>query len=296
MNNEELFDREMKALFTQSLEIFNLRYSVTINLGKPKKDIAYLNRYKSIYTATKPSEHFIYFEKLLADKRKWILNTLENDDWLKNGNIIIQFGEGVKGLSEKCKDIKILLSKVYTCALELQESAKKLVSDLSDEYAQNKDLIRPSIILLHLMRIFYAISNDEDKKQLGDIVTTLETDLNIKVKTVKPQFTPSLRGASGFEDIFNIAKTAMKAGGIDLPDEIQAPTNDQFTEVMNTLFSNDSTKSLFQKFAASLQNTDDMGTTMQNLLQTAVDPDTLKNIQSSFLQTAEIAKENSIKK
>ena len=171
MNTDELFDREMKSLFTQSLEILNLRYNVSVNLGKPKKDIAYLNRYKSIYTATKPSEHFIYFEKLLENKGNLIVKTLTNDDWLRNGNVIIQFGEGVKGLSEKCKDIKILLSKVYTCALELQESAKKLVSELSDEYAQNRDLIRPSIILLHLMRIFYAIATDgEEKKQLGDNV------------------------------------------------------------------------------------------------------------------------------
>src|SRR5687767_12704304 len=104
MNKEEFFDREIKALFTQSLEILNLRYNVSVTVGKPKKDIAYLNRYKSIYTATIPSEHYIYFENLLEDKRKYILNTLENDDWLRNGNVIIQFGDGVKGLSEKCKD------------------------------------------------------------------------------------------------------------------------------------------------------------------------------------------------
>lgn len=295
MSNEELFDREIKSLFTQSLEILNIRYNVSVNLGKPKKDIAYLNRYKSIYTATKPSEHFGYFETLLEDKRKFILNTLDNDDWLKNGNIVIQFGEGIKGLSDKCKDIKILLSNIYNCAIELQESAKKLVSDLSDEYAQNRDLIRPSIILLHLMRIFYAICEEEDKKTIGLIVTKLEIDLNIKVRTVK-SFTPSLGGESGFEGIFNIAKSAMAAGGIELPEEIQAPTNDQFKEVMQTLFSNDGAKSIFQKLAASLQNNDDVTTTMQNILHTAMDPETLKNIQSSFLQTAEIAKENTIKK
>ena len=293
MTNAELFDREMKSLFAQSLEILNLRYGVSANLGKVKKDIIFLNRYKSIYTATNPSEHFVYFQSLLEDKRKSIFKSLENDDWLKNGDVIIQFGEGVKGLSEKCKDIKILLSNIYNCALDLQESAKKLVSDLSDEYSQNRDLIRPSIILLHLMRIFYAICNEEDRKSIGDIVTTLEVDLNIRVKTVKP---PQILGESSFESIFNIAKTAMQAGGIELPDDIKAPTNDQFQEVLTTLFSNDGTKSLFQKFAATLKNTDDIGTTVQNLFQTAIDPDTMKSIQSSLLQTAEIAKENTLKK
>ncbi len=294
MTNTELFDREMKSLFTQSLEILNLRYAVSANLGKVKKDITFLNRYKSIYIATKPLEHFDYFETLLENQRENIFKTLENDDWLKNGNIIIQFGEGIKGLSEKCKDIKILLSNIYNCALDLQESAKKLVSDLSDEYSQNRDLIRPSILLLHLMRIFYAICEENDRKPIGDIVTTLEVDLNIRVKTVKP---PQIfNGESSFEGIFNMAKTAMQAGGIELPDDIKAPTNDQFQEVLTTLFTNDGTKSLFQKFAASLKNTDDLGSTVQNLFQTAIDPETMKSIQSSLLQTAEIAKENTLKK
>ncbi len=293
MANSELFDREMKSLFTQSLEILNLRYGVSASVGKPRKEITCLNRYKSIYLATEPSEHFCYFKSLLDDNKKSIFKTLENDSWLKE-DVIIQFGDGVKGLSEKCKDIRIMLSSIYCCALELQETAKKLVTDLSDEFAQNRDLIRPSIILLHLMRIFYAICEEDDKKQIGDIVTTLEVDLNIKTRTVKS--TVKFNGESSFEGIFNIAKSAMKAGGIDVPDEIQAPTNDQFKEVMDTLFSNEGTKSLFQKFAASLKNSNDLGNTVQNLFQTAIDPETMQTIQNSFVQTAEIAKENTLKK
>ena len=289
----ELFNREMNALFEQSLEILSSRYSVSISLGKEIKEISCLKRYQSIYSATTPQEHFDYFKKLLDSKRKLIYKSMENDDWLKNGNVIIQFGEGIKGMSEKCKHIKILLSNIYNAALELQETAKKLISDLG-ESTPNKDMIRSSIILLHLMRIFYAIGEEDDKKPIGDIISKLETDLNIKVKTVK-HVSILNGGESSFEGIFNIAKTAMKAGGIDLPDEIQAPTNDQFKEVIETLFSNDSTKSLFQKFAAALKSNDDLGTTVQNLMNTAIDPETMKSISSSLLQTAEIAKENTRK-
>lgn len=291
----DLFDRELKALFKESLEILNCRYGVSASLGKVRKEITYLERYQSIYKATTPDEHHIYFENLFEEKRRLIFKTLTNDTWLKEGNVVIQFGEGFKGLSEKCKDIKILLSNIYNCAIELQDSAQKIAANLSEECAQNKDLIRPSIFLLHLMRIFYVVADEHDKKPVGDIITTLENDLNIKVKTVKPEGTfNATPGDSGLETIFNVAKGAMKLGGLEVSDDIQAPTVAQFGEVLQTLFSNDGTRSLFQKFSDSLKNNDDMETTVQNLLRTAVDPETMQSIQQSFMQTAEIAKENTL--
>jgi hypothetical protein len=302
IDKDTLFDQEMKALYTQSLDILNTRYGLSTALGSIKKEIACLKKYNDIYVRTLQQEHFVYFEKLLIEKRSLILKSLDNDDWLKNGNIVIQFGKYIPALKDKCDNIKIMLSKIYVAAVELQDSAYAIVNDLNEEYVgDNKDLIRPSIILLHLMRLFYIVcEEDSSKLQLASMIGTLENDLNVKnrlIVTTTPQVpTIAPSTGAGLANVFTAITEGLKQVGVQLPDDFEPPSETQVNEVLNGILKNDALQGFIKNIAASINNNDDMGTTMNSVLKSALDPETIKMMQSSLVTTAEIAKENTLKK
>ena len=305
----DLFDREIRALFDQSIEILNTRYSVSGALGKGKKELMCLNRYKSIYHAMNPSDFHDDFKRLYKKKKTQILKSLDSDGWIKNGEISIQFCEGVKDLGDKCADMKIMLSNIYQCALDLQDNAQKTLEELSPELVStisntnNKDLIRPSIILLHLMRIFYAIGDEEDKLQLSSIIETLETDLSVKNRTIKPlQLVSESKSsnintsgvAAGLSGLFNMVTDVLKQVGVAIPEEVQAPSEEQFSEIIHSFANNQGIKTVFQGIAQTMNNGGDINTMAQSAFQNLLKPEMLQSMQSSILQTAEIAKENSL--
>ncbi|HSW77000.1 MAG TPA: hypothetical protein VLG50_08130 [Candidatus Saccharimonadales bacterium] len=311
MSNTDLFDREIKALFDQSIETLTERYGSTV-IGKGKKEITCLNRYKAIYKAMTPSEFHDDFKTLFEKKKSVILKSLDDDTWLKNDNIVIKFGEKIKALRDKCENIKIMLSNIYNAALELQEMTKNNLEDLSENLVSDivattgKNLIRPPIILLHLLRIFYAIVDDEDKIQLAPLINTLETELNVKNRTIKNTIIQSAaadnnsNAVDGIASIFNMVTSALKNAGVAMPDEIQAPTTQQFSDIISSFANNEGIKTAFQGIAQALNTSGLNGGTelnnlnqfAQNALQNILKPDTLQMVKESVLQTAEIAKES----
>ena len=66
--------------------------------------------------------------------------------------------------------------------------------------------------------------------------------------------------------------------------------------LLNGILKNDALQGFIKNIAASINNNDDMGTTMNSVLKSALDPETIKMMQSSLVTTAEIAKENTLKK
>lgn len=297
----DLFDQEMRHLLTQSLETLNQRYGVSNKLGDVKKEITYLNQYKVIYEHkdNDPADHHIYFLNLFNSKKNQILKSLNNDSWIKNGNIVIQLGEDKEEFKKKFKDIKIMLSKIYNCAIELQESAMKTSSGLSHNITnQNKDLIRPSIILLHLMRLFYAVCEEDDKPKLLDIITILENDLNVKNKTAKPALAglgPHLfnnENGSTLQNIFDTATPFLKQLGLDIPDQMQAPSDNQIKGLLQNISENDFFKNTMQTMSESIQKKEDLNTTFATFLNNMLKPENMEGLKSTLMQTAEIAREN----
>lgn len=293
-----LFDIEIKALTEQSLEILNKRYSgVSGALGQGKDEIMYLTRYQDLYKALKPKDFHDDFKLLFKRKKAQILNTLNDDSWLRKGNVVIQFCESMEELSIKCKKIKIPLSHIYQCAIHLQDSAQQALDELSPELQetnQNKDIIRPSIILLHLFRIFYAL--EEDKTELTDIITTLETDLRVKnrvITSTNASVNPSSTPADGLSTLFNMVTGALRQGGMAVPEDMHAPTTDEFSKVINAFIDNDGVRNLFQSFGQIMnnQNTADNGSAVMSALSGLLRPEALQNLQNTVLQTAEIARE-----
>lgn len=305
---DQLFKHEMEALLTQSIEILDNRYGLDKNMGNKNKTTEYLNRYTKIYNNTKPEEHHVYFKKLYKKYKNAIPETLNNDSWLVAGEIEIKFGEYNKLLKDKCDNIKIMISKIYNCAVELQTSALKNTKGLSGEIvSKNKDLIRPSILLLHLMRIFYSVVSETNKQSLIKIIDTLEKELNVSNKIIPsnpnlleqfglgPHLLQNGGETSSIAGVFNMITSFCKASGIEVPDDMKPPTDGQLVEALNGVMQNDLAKNLFETVSSSLKSNDKSDNAMKSMIQKIFTPENVEGFKDTLIKTAEIAQENSNK-
>lgn len=298
---EEAFNKEFLSLIKQSKETILARYKLSIELGEERAELICLDKYYDVYKAMMPHEHYQYFETLYNRKRSEILNCLKDDRWIRTSNIVIQFGEGIRTnreMEERRKQHRIMLSDIFLIACDLQASAEKALDGIDESYAQaagGKDLIRPNIILLHLMRIFYYLNDGADKVALGEIVTQLETDLGIQKKTVSLDFTkvstPSINAATtgGLSSLFTMATNMMEKFGVKPPPGMKPPSEDEITNVISSVFNNEGTQNALQGMISSLQNCNDFGSAVQEIVKNATDPKTMEAIQGSVMQTAQLA-------
>lgn len=298
------FDQNLRLLIKQSIECIESRYKVSLELGEIRPELVAIKKYLSIYGAMTPEEHYQYFETLYNRKRISILNTLNDDRWLRTGGVVIQFGDGIKGVSEKCKAIRIMLSEIYLIACELQQQAEKISEGGDEQFAEmvgGKDLIRRNILLLHLFRIFYYLNDGSDKEELGKIVTHLEDDLGITKKTVpsnKVAVSSSGLGIDagaangGLSSLFTMATSMMEKMGYKPPEGMKPPTESEITNVISTVFNSDATQNTIQTMFASLQNCQDFSSAVQTVVKNVADPATMEAIQSSVTQTAQLAQQN----
>lgn len=301
------FDREFKLFVKQAQETITARYGMSIEFGDIRSELVCLNRYVNIYNSMDPSEHYRYFETLYNRKRSEILNCLKDDRWIRTGNINIQFGEGIrstKEIEEKRRQVRIMISDIFLIACDLQNQAEKALDGIDENFAQaagGKDLIRPNILLLHLMRIFYHLNDGTDKDQLGLIVTQLEDDLGVGKKTVgtEPWKVASQAAAAsaptatgGLSGLFSMATNMMEKMGYKPPAGMVPPSENEISNVISTVFNNETTQSAIQGMFSSLQGCQDFGSAVQEVVKNVTDPKTMEAIQGSVMQTAQLAAVN----
>jgi hypothetical protein len=289
---KKLFDKEFRALVRQSQEIITAKYGASIEFGNTRSELICLNKYLSIYGNMDASEHYRYFETLFGQKRRSILNTIQDSSWTRDDGMIIQFGQGTnipKELIQKFKQTRIMLSDIFSIAYDLQEIAEQNIDDLGKDFSNgSKDLIRPRIILLHLMRIFYHLNDGSDKEQLGKIVNNLEEELGatktvgvttLQKRTSDVETNGQVGGLSG---LFSMATNMMQKMGISTPDGMEAPSEKEISNVINKVFNNEGTQTVIQQVLSSLKGCDDIGSALQAAVKTVADPGTMKNIQETI--------------
>ena len=290
------FDLQFKKLLEQLLEIINEKYGTDVGVTERTA----INKYLVIYNKTRPEEHYPYFENLYNRNRSQVLCTLTNDSWLRRGKQVIQFGDGLV-LTDRMKEKRIPLSSVYNMACELRTSAENIFDGLDSKLTGNStDLIRPSIIQLHLMRIFYHLIETEDKVEIGKILTTLETDLQCKTRTVgyepwriiPPKPTASSSSGGGLSKLFPLAISMMEKFGISAPEGMVGPSEEDITNVVTTVFENPGAQNLIQGLVGSLQGCTDLGSAIRSVVNTVGDENSIGIIQDSIKATADIAQQS----
>lgn len=269
------FDKELRAFVKQAKECTKTRYQYDIKLGDTITELTCCDRYMKLYYQMEPEEHYQYFETLYNRNRAEFLNCIDDDEFLSNGNLVIQFGEGIKDIVEKCKNVKIMISKFYQSASHLQSKC-----DNPDDI----DSIRPKILMLHLFRIFYHLNEGTDKLRLGEIVTSLEKDLRTKTLTVgsEPWARVNSGEPSSLSGLFNIAKGMMSKFGINLPDNFQPPSDNEVSDLMNNIFENADAQRTLQTVVTSLKDCDNLNDAIKTVVQNVTDEKTMSTIQESL--------------
>jgi hypothetical protein len=330
------FDHQLRVLIDKLIEVVNIKYAVNIDNDEVRPEIVSINRYLNLYNQMQPEEHFAFFELVYNRNRNDILNTLQvfkdinnkimqSEDiigmpsflskqfWLCTKNINIQFGDGVKNFAEKYRNIRLPLSTIYNMALSLQEAAEKIMQDIDKDFISPniaQDIIRPNILLLHLMRIFYYLNDGIDRTPLGEIVTYLEVELGTKGRTVgsepwlhKRNTLSNADPNSGIASIFNFGFNIMRQFGLDPPKDITIPTEADLKNTLDTVLSNDITKNAMQNITKAIspmvngQNStgeipsDKISEMFTTVINNIAKPETLSAIQQSLTQTANIAKD-----
>lgn len=308
------FDHELRALIKQARDTIISKYpDESVRELKPPMELVSLTRYNTIYVSMSPIEHYKYFETIYNRKRMEIINCLKgdatkgerhiDDRWLRSGNLVVQFGEGVKAASreidEKRKLVRIMLSDIYLIACDLQRQAEEVLSEIGADVGDkdiSKDLIRSNIIMLHLMRIFYHLNEGNDKKQLGEIVTFLETELGVTKRTVNTaavdvatQAATGGAAAGGLSGLFTMATSMMEKFGYKPPAGLTPPSEEEITKVISNVFSNEATQNALQSVFTGLNGSQDFGTAIQKAVAGVTDPKTMEAIQNSVMNTAQQA-------
>lgn len=291
---KNLFDKEFRALVRQCQETINSKYGSVMDFGNTRQELVCLNRYLTIYNSMIPEEHYQYFEMLFGRRRSEILNTLQDRNWLRGTKTIIQFGEGLnagKDLEQKRKQVKIMLSDIFTIAYGLQETAEQSIEELGREFSDgSKDLIRPSILLLHLMRIFYYLNEGSDKEQLGRIVTQLEDELGVVKKSVAGGEKKSLPfETSGLSGLVSLATGLMEKMGMKAPEGMKVPSEQQISDAVTGIFTNEGTQSAIQGIFSSLGGSDGIGSVIEKFVKGASDPETMQAFTGSIKNVVEAA-------
>jgi hypothetical protein len=300
-NKKDFFRREMEALMIQSQETIQSKYAHLFKLGQSKPELEKLLRYKNIYECTDPEEHFRYFETIYNRNRNEICKVPIDDYWIANGDICVQFGEGIKTtkeMEEKRKQVCIMLSNIYRISLSLKEQSEKSLVGVAEKLQKDvskKDLIRPKIMLLHLYRIFYFLNDNIDRKKLASIVTELENSLGVTRKTVaeyedanksKAYIQPSGIGG-GLSGIFNMATGFMEKMGVKPPPGMTVPTEQEIINVVGKVFNNEATQSVIHSMVNSLQKCDNVENVVQEVLRTVTDPQTVQSVTETTMKAGE---------
>lgn len=298
------FDRELRAFVKQAQETIEACYGISMEFGNVRSELVHMNKYMNVYDNMDPHEHYRYFETLFNRKRNDVLNCLKDDRWIRTGNIIIQYGEGIKmakDLEEKRKFVRIPVSDIFLIAYDIQRKAEIALEGIDEKFAQDaggKDLIRPAILLLHLMRIFYYLTDGSDKESLGAIVTQLEIDLGVGKRTVAEDPVKAAKAAAipagaspmgsntGLSGLFVMATNMMEKMGYKPPEGMKPPSEGEINNVISQVFNNETTQNAIQGMFSSMQGCTDFGSAIQHVVKNVTDPKIMADIQSSVAQTA----------
>lgn len=197
--NVDMFTKHISVFLAHLKKIVHNKEKRKLNLnGQPNVVLDCLNKYAKAYEYSCKSDingslnHVDDFVNFFKRYRKDLLKIgterteTRNIQWLKRGNVYIQFGDGVEGVS---LDIKIYLSEIYLMACEIKKTAEKKLEGLPDkEWETCKELNYPDVLLLHLFRILRDINlgtSDSDyiSAKLKDIERVLGCSENTTTNT-----------------------------------------------------------------------------------------------------------------
>ncbi len=255
------FDESLIGLFTLLKTVIKTNEKHKLNLSSRKNPImSRLEKYIKIYDRTEPEEHLWYFQKLFNQNRPAILRGPERDNWIKNGNIILHFGEEIK---IPIRDAKVHLSIIYNTSIKLRDEMEEALDGLPD-VEQSHELMYPTILLLHLYRIFKEIcESDEDKSKMSGYIKDLENEAGIKKSKRSNNNNDDDNGLSG---LMGMATGLMEQMGMKLPEGQKLPSGNELTSAISGVMQNPQAKSFLGDMMKDMQECNNFGDVVGKLL------------------------------
>jgi hypothetical protein len=267
------FDRSLNDLFTLMKEILKTHEKQRLNLSSKKNPFSHrLNKYIKIYEITEPEEHIWYFSKLYSSNRTGILRGPDRDGWLKNGKIVIHYGEEVG----RCiKDAQIHLSVIYNTSCTIRDDTTEMLKGLPNT-SQSEELTYPKKFLLYLYRIFNEVcDSEEDQSKIADYIYDLEEDTGIK-KSKKRRSNDSL---------LDTATELMEQFGFKIPKD-QLPSSEELSGKLKGAMNNPEISSVFGNIMKEVQGCDNVGDMIAKVVGSlgssgTIDETTANNLKGS---------------
>jgi len=278
------FDSEVTALLELLEMVIRASDQKKVKLTREVNPILkYLKKYVTVYNLEPRdlSIHEDYFLAIYRKHRRNIQSGPTHDEWLRDGNVVIQFGSELTGKDrDKVKNIKVMLSTIYNTALKLQSDTETELDGLpEDQYSGHPELDYPESILLHLYRIFSKLAPSDDIKILTPHLRSLENELN-----VSPSGNPTNNLAGGLSGITSVLATLASSMGVQIPSD-QIPSENDLNNFMMTTMQNPQVKNAVSNLGVDLNGCNDISEMGSRLLQGLQTTPMGQNLMSSLMGT-----------
>lgn len=248
------FDKNVMDMFDLCKKI--LKTSDDRNVFKKKNLIlSRLESYIKTYNKTDPEDHVKYFDNMFRNNRRMIMLGPQRDGWLKDGDIIITYGEDV-GLKT---NIKFHVSGIYFTACKIQTEIEEETEGLPG--VSKPETIYPKEYLLQLYRIFHSLTESKtNKSKLTKHIETLESEIGIRKKS------STTKGDDPLAGLFNMASgMAEQLTGQKIPKD-KMPGKQDFSKMLGDVINNPQTKSMLGNMMQEMQNADNIGDIVGKLM------------------------------
>lgn len=150
--------------------------------GTNKKNpiLTLLEEYATFYAKTDKSQHVNYFRKIYDNNKTDILKSYTKDFWLKDGKIVIKYGEEY---NIKTRGI-IHLSTIYCIALKLREQADKDIND--GNISNTDDLTLPEEFMLYLYQIFSTVASIKELDKINEHINEIKRHIGYDESNIQP--------------------------------------------------------------------------------------------------------------
>lgn len=239
--------------------------------------------YKKLYVMSTPQQkeelHLILFDKILKEKPGVLLQSINNDSWIKNNIIKIMLGDHKGASSRLC----LHLGQFYRYSLAIEQHHRNKMKEYPELYKEGPEILYPHRLLYYCFSIFKLTESAKEEnrnKAISTIIHNFERKLGIQAQN-------PLAAMSGIMD-------SIMPVGVDLLNKHQAAQGgakiqpDQLKNVVNKLFSNGKFQTMLNGFQNSARNGSqpDIGSVVGNILQSVNPSEMFKDLQEAV--TSEI--------
>lgn len=245
-------NKSLESTFS-SLDKFGTLFSSVVKLDSNNKNF---DRTKKVASQ---------FERLLSRNAEKVFNTSNDDRWIRNDNIKIRVND-----NPDYSNIYIDFSDLYLLSRDLSDHAKGVTPELdSPEYAENqKAIIRPQMVVLSLLKIFYCLSTEEVQKRIVPNIAFYEDSVNLPVerRLIMPESNKGFNAGLQLSNMFNTVAGIAKGFGIDVGNNKIDP--DMLNNMLSNVANNPKVAEFGKNIITSINNGDMEG--LSNIGQSAI--------------------------